>query len=98
MWTELHNSLREEWSLDYCAWLLETAPVFAAAPAVGEKGTPAQSILHAVDRFHSRSPKVGRLCLSLTCIPDPKTLALVERVAKENPEEKVQGQAAMAIA
>lgn len=54
--------------------------------------------MHALDRFHLKSPKAGRICLSLTSLPDPKTLALVEKVHKENPDEAVQGQAAMAIA
>jgi len=99
LWAELRNSLREEWTLEYCAWLLEHAPVFAVDRVAGAgKRSPAQSIVHAVDRFHIESPKVGRLCLSLTSLQDPKSLALVERVAKENRDKAVQGQAALAIA
>lgn len=99
MWEELEGSLHEDWTLDYSAWLLEYAPVFAAQAAEGgDRRTPVQNIVRALERFHIESPKVGFLCLALTSLPDPKTLALVERVAKENPDKTVQGQAALAIA
>ncbi|MFM1559793.1 MAG: peroxiredoxin family protein [Roseibacillus sp.] len=98
MWAELRSSLREEWSMDYSAWLLEYAPVFAAGVAGPDRKAPVQSIMRAVERFHLKSEKVGLLCLALTSLPDPKILALVEKVSKENPDEAVQGQAAMAIA
>jgi peroxiredoxin len=80
--------------------VLENAPIFAAQPVgVGDRRqSPVESVRHALDRYHVKSPLVGRLCLSLTSLPDPQTLALVEKVEKENPDEAVQGQAAMAIA
>lgn len=99
MWGELRSSLSEDWTLEYCAWILEHAPVFAAQPPEGGAGgSPMKEILRAVERFHLKSPKVGRLCLSLTALPDPQTLAVVEKVGKENPDRAVQGQAALATA
>lgn len=98
MWAELKSSLNDDWTIEYCAWLLEQAPVFAAGAEAGGRKTRGQTIMHALDRFHLKSEKVGRLCLSLTTQSDPKTLALIEKVSRENPHKAVQGQAALAIA
>ena len=98
MWAELKDSLRAEWSIDYCVWLLERAPVFAAEADPGGSRTRAQLILQSLAREHLKSPEVGMLCLALTSQPDPTTLKVIERVEKENPHEQVQGQASLAIA
>jgi len=99
MWAELRSSLEEDWTLDYAAWLIETAPYFAVEEEDGATGlSPAETILKALEDEHLRSPKIGRLCLSLTALASPQTLELAERIADRNPDEQVQGQAAMAAA
>ena len=99
MWVELSDSLREEWTLDFTPWLLETAPRFAAEePVARMKRTPLEEIRRVTEQMHLKSPKVGRLCFSLTAFPEPPTLALVEKIEKGNPDPLVQGQAALALA
>ncbi len=98
MWMELKGSLREDWTIEYCVWILERAPVFAAATDPGEAQSRAQLIMESLQRFHLKSPKVGMLCLALTSQSDPAILKVVEAVEKENPHEEVQGQASLAIA
>lgn len=99
MWVELAPSLREEWTLQYTAWLLEVTPYFAGEERGGRMNrTPVEEIRRVTEQMHLKSPQVGRLCLALTAFPEPPTLALVEKIEKENPDPKVQGQAAMALA
>lgn len=98
MWTEVKDSLKEDWTLDYCSWMLERSPVFVASTGRGEQKPRFEIMMHAIDRFHLKSARVGKLCLALTTQPDPRTLALVEKVSKESPHIQVQGQAALAIA
>ena len=97
MWTELKDSLREDWTIEYCVWILERAPVFAATGDSGESQSCAQRIVQALQRHHLKSPDVGMLCLALTSQSDPRILNVVEAVEKENAHEKVQGQASLAI-
>ncbi|MBJ06402.1 MAG: hypothetical protein CMO40_04690 [Verrucomicrobiaceae bacterium] len=98
MWEELKDSLRAEWSIEYCVWLLERSPVFAGEADPGMPRTRAQVILQTLSRHHLKSPEVGMLCLALTSQPDSTTLRVIERVESENPHEAVQGQASLAIA
>ena len=98
MWEELKDSLRADWSIEYCVWLLERSPVFAAAADPGMPRTRAQVILQTLSNHHLKSSEIGMLCLALTSQPDPATLKVIERVAEENPHEKVQGQASLAVA
>jgi peroxiredoxin len=99
MWIEIGTSLRQEWTLRYTPWLLENAPRFAGTEKVGRMGrTAVEEIRRVTEQMHTKNPQVGRLCLSLTAFPEPETLALVRKIEQENPDPKVQGQAAMALA
>ncbi|MCH2063464.1 MAG: peroxiredoxin family protein [Roseibacillus sp.] len=98
MWMELKDSLRDDWTIEYCVWILERAPVFAVSTDPGEAQSCAQSIIQFLQRVHLKSPKVGMLCLALTSQSDPAILKVIEAVEKENPHEEVQGQASLAIA
>ena len=98
MWMELKDSLRTDWTIEYCVWLLERAPVFAAETDSGESRSRAQFIIQSLQRFHLKSPKIGMLCLALTSQPDRSILKVIETVEQENPHEEVQGQASLAIA
>jgi peroxiredoxin len=99
VWMELRDSLRQPWVLPHAGWLLETAPVFASEKRGAVTNlTPEAEIIRALDLIHFRNPGAGRLCLSLTLMTNPATLAVVQKVQNENPDEKEQGQAAMAHA
>lgn len=98
VWAEVQGELTQEWTLEYCTWLLEYTPSFVADPLKGKGTAPVELIRQAVEKNHLKSAKVGRLCLSMTALPNPQTLTLVEKVAKENPNKGVQGQAALASA
>lgn len=99
LWTELRTSLREDWTMVYAAWLIETAPYFVVETRDNrENRFIASLITSSLERHHINSPRIGRLCLALTSIPDPKTLKLLEKVADQNPDEKVQGQASLSAA
>ncbi|MDP7107106.1 MAG: hypothetical protein QGH41_08520, partial [Roseibacillus sp.] len=45
MWIELKDSLRTDWTIEYCTWLLERAPVFVAETDPGESRSRAQFII-----------------------------------------------------
>ena len=97
MWAELQPSLRSEWTLAYTPWLMEVAPGMMIDTKGGTlKRSPLQDLMREVELMHLTSPKVGPFCIALTAYPDPASLALVEKIEKENPDEKVQGQAAIA--
>ncbi|NNC87023.1 MAG: TlpA family protein disulfide reductase [Akkermansiaceae bacterium] len=99
MWTELRESLREEWILPYASWLLETAPHFASQKREAvSKRTVEEEIRRALDVVHFAKPGAGRLCLSLTALPNSRSLKVVTKVQEKNPVEVEQGQAAMARA
>lgn len=99
LWIEIGDSLRQEWTLKHTPWLLENAAVFAGTEQVGRMGrTAVEEIRRVTEQMHMKSPQVGRLCLSLTAFPEPETLALVRKIEEVNPDPKVQGQAAMALA
>ena len=98
MWGEIRDSLNEAWSIEYSIWLLERAPVFAAAREEGQSSSRAGLIIQALQKFHLKSSAVGMLCLALTSQSDPAMLKVLEMVERENPHEEVQGQASLAIA
>ena len=98
MWREIGDSLDKEWAIEYCVWLLERAPVYAAAREEGSAVSRAGLIVDALSRVHSRSPRVGMLCLALTGQSDPAIMKAIEKVERENPNPEVQGQASLAIA
>ena len=99
MWTELSGSLRSEWTLEFTPWLLEVVPGLMIDTKGGAlKRSPLQEIMREVELMHLKSPGIGRFCIAMAAYEDPASLALVEKIEKENPDEKVQGQAAIAQA
>jgi len=94
LWVEIRNNLNESWTLDYAAWLYENAPAVLAPVRAGAV-PPTQKIQDSVKRFHTRSPRVGYFCIALPKIANPGSLALLEKIEKENPDPRVQGAAAM---
>ncbi|BDS08590.1 hypothetical protein NT6N_36300 [Oceaniferula spumae] len=104
--TKLKNLLRKDlandWSLKYGAWLLEND---AALKAESQR-----ALLNAVEKHHVKSPEVGAFCIAMINldaggeVPRPgdvplrsRGMKLLEMIKKTNPDEKVQGQAALAL-
>ncbi|MGB0775158.1 MAG: TlpA disulfide reductase family protein [Akkermansiaceae bacterium] len=98
----IRGNLGRDWTLPYCAWLLENDPTL--------RDGHQRSLLMAVESHHTLSPKVGRFCIALvnlrqsSNVVKPGTvplrkrgLALLKTIRTKNPDPKVQGQAALAI-
>ena len=96
MWDQLRGSLSDEWILEFAPEFLDFAPGFAMRDRGGI--VPGREILRAVERFHFKSPRVGRVALSLILLPDPAVIDVIAKIEKSNPDEKVQGVAALAHA
>jgi len=102
MWTAIGGSLKEEWTIEPAAWFLSLAsnllvqkPDGGAAPAFAMES---QAIREAVAKHHITSPKLTPMCFALTAGSDPGTLSLLEKISTTNPDKKIQGVAALAIA
>ena len=96
VWEQLRTSLADEWILEFAPEFLESAPGFAMRERGGR--VPARLLMQAVERYHLKSPRVGPLALALTVVPDPAVIDVVSKVGSSNPDEKVQGVAALAQA
>jgi len=86
-WELVHEDSRDAVALDALSWLIEKSPSpedFDAA-------------VQAIEKDHLRSPNLGGLCTTLGFMQRIGT-KLLERIAAENPERRVQGQAVYAIA
>jgi len=98
----ISRDLAKEWTLDYGAWLLENDPAL--------KPESQRALLGAVEKNHTLSPKVGRFCMAMIYLnqgaqmpragqPPVRTrgMNLLRVIKKNNPDVKVQGQAALAL-
>ncbi len=102
MWRNISTSLDQDWTLAPAAWFLSIAPGLTANDA---NGTPqpifrddCESIRKAIEKYHLKSPKLTPICAALATSPDPRTLALLEKIQELNPDKKVQGVAALGAA
>lgn len=102
MWTALRSSLHQEWTLDPAAWLVK----LLCAPT-SERQTPElvalrkevlSQVLAAIDKQHWSSAKMASMCFALYAMRDSRSLPLLEKIEKSNPDRTVQGVAALAIA
>jgi len=113
LWRCIGRQLGEAWTLKPAAWLLRMGSAFqrtgiqrptggasgeAAAPT-GEWTNMISSIREAVEKNHLQSadPGLVPMCMALVEIPDPRSLAILEKIEKEHPSEKVQGIAALGL-
>ena len=98
----IRSDLANEWSIKYGAWLLENDTKL--------RPESQHALLNAVEKHHIKSPLVGRFCMSLVNLrqgdESPKAgklplasrgMTILETVKKNNPNTKVQGQAALAL-
>jgi len=98
----ISRDLSKDWTLKYGAWLLEKDPEL--------KPESQRALLNAVERYHIKSPKVGRFCVAMVYLNQrgempragqppirSRGMSLLRTIKKKNPDPKVQGQAALAL-
>lgn len=102
MWRLIGPSLDKEWTLEPAAWFIRTA---GGITKTGESGRAMPVfageitlVRNAVDKHHLKSPMLMPMCEALVSSPDPHSLAILEKVAAENPDKKIQGVAALSCA
>ncbi len=96
------RDLAKEWTLQYGAWILENDTQL--------KPESQRALLNALEKYHIKSPRVGRFCIAMTHLKNATPLRpgktplrsrgikLLDQIRTQNPDPKVQGQAALAIA
>jgi peroxiredoxin len=113
MWRSIGAQLDESWTLAPAAWLLRINAALQAVGAGGpldggaaeEGGAAAEApmmisaIREAVEQHHLQSADPGLLdmCLALVEIPDPRSLAILEKIEREHPSARFQGVAALGL-
>jgi peroxiredoxin len=94
--------MTQEWTLDHAAWLLKlvcSQKIDAQQiEALQLRSSIVQQVSKAVAEKHLRSPKLAPICLALLAVGDQTALKLLENIEKDNPNARVQGVAAVAIA
>lgn len=98
----ISRDLAKEWTLSYSAWLLENDP--------GLKPEHQRALVGAVEKYHTKSPRLGRFCMGLIYLqqglelPRPgqppirtRGMNLLRTIKQVNPDPKVQGQASLAL-
>ncbi|MCP5535976.1 MAG: TlpA family protein disulfide reductase [Akkermansiaceae bacterium] len=105
----LARDLAHDWTLKYGAWLLENDQGIDEEGNPSLKPESQRALLNAVEEHHVNSPLVGRFCIAMVHLNDSgevpapgsiplksRGMKLLEKIQKNNPDPKVQGQAALA--
>jgi hypothetical protein len=87
VWDLVHEDSRDATALDALTWIVQMNP----------SPTELADALTAIEMDHLKSPKLGEICASLAGNVQAGT-KLLERIAAENPDHAVKGQALYAIA
>ncbi len=102
MWKQIGNSLDQDWTLEPAAWFLRITPGLhftnddgVILPTFARQDA---TIRKAVETFHVKSPKLTPMCMALATGQNPRSLSVLEKILKTNPDKKVQGVAALAAA
>jgi peroxiredoxin len=102
IWSALRGSLEQEASLDTASWLLKlvrSLPVEDVSPEILElRAEIVQQVSAVVEKQHLRSPRLASMCMGLVAVGDMRSMKLLERIEKENPDRAVQGVAALGVA
>lgn len=98
MWTCIQASLDQEWALEPAAWFLRLGVGLPSAAGDSFPHKELELVRSAVETKHVRSPRLSPMCLSLVSIPDPRSIAILEKIESGNPDPKVQGVAALSLA
>lgn len=102
MWDSIGSSLDQEWTIEPAVWFLRTTAGLLTLDANGS-GQPAfatenEAIRKAVESEHSSSPKLIPMCAALAASPNPRSLAVLEKIQSSHPDPKTQGVAALGAA
>lgn len=113
MWNCVGRQLGESWTLKPAAWLLGMSSAFQGteiqrpaagggdgdAANAGEWANVISTIREAVEKnhLHSADPGLVPMCMALVEVPDPQSLAILEKIEKGHPSKKVQGIAALGL-
>jgi peroxiredoxin len=89
LWALIKGSLSAEWTLEPAAWVVGSAP---------QMREPVEAIRAAMEKHHLGSPKITSLVYALTAVPDPRTLAMLEKLSASSPHASVRGTAALGTA
>ncbi|RYD25783.1 MAG: redoxin domain-containing protein, partial [Verrucomicrobiaceae bacterium] len=103
MWTAIGNDLDQDWTLEPAAWFLRTTPGLLARDGQNLNPQPVfsrenEAIRKAIETHHLKSPKLIPVCSALAASPDPRSLAILEKIQATHPDQKVQGVAALGAA
>ena len=102
MWAVIQPNLAESWTVEPAAWLLRISSGLMIQDDIGNSkpmlGDASKAIRDAVEKHHLASKNLAPLCMALVTTSDPGSLPLLEKIEKANPDNKVQGVAALAIA
>lgn len=102
MWNSLKPVLGQDWSIEPASWLLKLTCSLPSENITKEtvklRAEIITTITTAIETRHLRSAKLAPVCMGLLAVGDSPSLKLLERIEKENPDRKVQGVAALAVA
>ncbi len=102
MWATIGQSLDEEWILAPAEWFIRVTPGLLAS---NESGSPMpifrqqnEAIRKAIETHHLSSTKLIPICAALGSSPNPRSLAILEKIQGSHPDPKTQGIAALSAA
>ena len=102
LWEQIGRSLQETWTIPYAAYFLEISRGLAVAD---ENGNPREAfakeraaVLKTISANHLKTPGITSFVIALVDAGDPQSLPILEKIIDQNPDEKVQGVAALGAA
>ena len=102
VWAAISGSLDQESSLEPAAWFLINTPSLVSTNTTGTTAAAFSqendSIRKAIETHHLKSSKLIPVCAALASNSSPQSLALLEKIAANHPDKKIQGAAALAAA
>ncbi len=102
MWVAIGNSLDQDWTLEPATWFFQNTPGLLAKDAAGIPkpifAKENEAIRKAIETFHLRNAKLGPVCSALAVSPDPRSLAILEKIQATHPDPQIQGIAALGAA
>jgi peroxiredoxin len=102
MWDVIGSSLDQEWTLDPAVWFLRTTTGLFTTDANGSNSPTFakenEAIRKAVETHHLKSTKLIPMCAALAASPNPRSLAVLEKIQANHPDPKTQGVAALGAA
>jgi peroxiredoxin len=102
MWAAIGSSLDQDWTLGPAAWFLRTTGALFATDAQGVSALvfakENEAIRQAVESDHLKNPKLIPMCSALAVSPNPRSLAILEKIQGNHPDPKTQGVAALGAA